>query len=308
MDRETRAVLEALSAAFPRVETMGASEARAAVATFGQPPREVIEVARVQDVDTPLPMRAYWPLPSEPATTTRPPVIVHFHGGGFVLGSIDASDASAREWCAGTGCVVVTIDYRLAPEHPFPAAVDDAYMAIEWVAANADALGVDPARMAVAGDSAGATLAAAACLAARDRGAPAPRCQVLAYPMLDPAAASASQHEFAQGYFLTHDAIAWYWRQYLGSDRSARSNPLASPLAAEYLGGLPSAIVVTAEYDPLRDEGEDFTRRLAAAGTPVTHRRARGLFHGFLAFAAPLPRARAERDSLFAATSAALEK
>ncbi|HEY6319219.1 MAG TPA: alpha/beta hydrolase, partial [Acidimicrobiia bacterium] len=188
-----------------------------------------------------------------------------------------------RHLANAVDAVVVSVDYRLAPEHRWPAAADDAFAATQWVAAHADALGIDPGRLAVAGDSAGGNLTAVVAQMARDRGGPALAFQLLVYPVIDLGATRsehASQTENARGYFLTVDQMEWYREQYLATDADGEE-PYASPIKAGSLVGLPPACVVTAEMDPLRDEGEAYGRALRAAGVPVEIHRAPGMFHGF---------------------------
>jgi acetyl esterase len=184
--------------------------------------------------------------------------------------------------CAGAACVVVSVDYRLAPEHKFPAGIDDCLIATRWAAAHAAELGADPARIAVAGDSAGGNMAAVTALRVRDEGGPALCGQLLLYPVTDyntPGTPSYEQN--AEGYGLTRDTMKWFWAHYL-ADPSEGMHPHASPLRAENLSGLPPALVVTAEYDPLRDEGEFYAERLRAAGVPTSLTRYAGVNHGFM--------------------------
>jgi acetyl esterase len=208
------------------------------------------------------------------------PAIVYFHGGGFVIGDLESHDGTCRRLCHNIGCTVVSVDYRLAPEHVFPAAVDDSYAATEWVAAHAGALKIDPKRIAVAGDSAGGNLAAVVAIIARDKGGPAICHQLLTYPVTDMAFRSQSYVSNGEGYFLTKDMMAWFGRQYVPAGHDVE-DPLLSPLYHKNLKGLPPATVITAEYDPLRDEGEDYARKLEAAGVPVKLVRYDGVFHGF---------------------------
>ncbi|HET6422459.1 MAG TPA: alpha/beta hydrolase [Planctomycetaceae bacterium] len=217
----------------------------------------------------------------------RPRIVVnrgaclYFHGGGWVLNSIDTHDDFVRRLTDTAGCVCVSVDYRLAPEHPFPAAAEDAYAALQWVAANAYAWDIDPTRLAVAGDSAGGNLAAVCCLMTRDRGGPPIRQQILAYPITDCDFTRPSYRENADGYFLTTAQMRWFWDQYC-PDEKQRRHPYASPLHAESLRGLPPAFVFTAEFDPLRDEGEAYAAALSAAGVPVTFQQFPGMIHAFL--------------------------
>ena len=242
---------------------------------------EEVALARVEDRKVPgaagdIPLRLYAAEAGGPL-----PVLVFYHGGGWVMGSLDTHDSACRHIARGSGCLVVAVDYRLAPEHKFPAPVDDCMAALNWVAAHAADLGGDPARLAVGGDSAGGTLAAAAALAARDAGGPPIALQLLIYPPTTMDFALPSMKEYAQGQLLTTQGMRWFWHHYLNDDSEA-DNPLVSPLKAASLAGLPAAHVVTCEYDPLRDEGEAYAEQLRAAGVAVTHQRYDGLMHGFL--------------------------
>lgn len=208
------------------------------------------------------------------------PLVVYYHGGGWVVGSLETHDPACRFLARAADVCVLAVDYRLAPEHPFPAAVDDAFAAFRWAVREADALGCDPGRVAVAGDSAGGNLAAVvAQLATRD-GGPRPALQILVYPVTDLSRKHASYRLFADGFFLTEHEMDWYRGHYLPDDAAAR-DPRASPLLATDLRGVAPAIVLTAGFDVLRDEGEAYARRLAEAGIPVRHRRHAGLIHGF---------------------------
>lgn len=237
------------------------------------------EMAAVEDRTIPgpggdLPVRVYRPTDDEELPTT-----VYFHGGGFVIGSPDTHESTCRHLADAAETVVVAVDYRLAPEHPFPAAVEDAIAATEWVADNPDAVGGD-GQVAVAGDSAGGTLAAVSALAARDRGGPDLTHQVLVYPATSPADDWDSIAENAEGYFLVAEDLEWFRDQYLDSPVHEH-NPYAFPMAACDLTGLPPATVVTAGFDPLRDQGVAYADRLDAAGMDVTHRNYEAMIHGF---------------------------
>jgi len=210
-----------------------------------------------------------------PTADANLPCLVFLHGGGWVWGSLETHDALCREWARRAGCAVLAVDYRLAPETPFPGPADDALAALQWVANAAPALGLDASRLALGGDSAGGALALSAALRARDVGLRL-RYLSLLYPVLDPACDSASQREFATGHILTRDVMRWFWRCYLGDAEAA-------PLDAD-LSGLPPTTVATAECDILRDEGEAFAERLAAAGVAVRPRRYAGMIHGFALF------------------------
>ena len=210
---------------------------------------------------------------------------------GWVIGDIESSDGLCRILTNAVGCIVVSVDYRLAPEHPFPAAADDAYHATLWAATNASSFGGDPSRIAVCGDSAGGNLAAVVAQIARDRGKPAICFQLLIYPVTDAACDTPSYSENAEGYFLTKDAMQWFWNHYVRNDAD-RNHPYASPLRARNLAGLPAALVITAEFDPLRDEGERYAEGLRAAGTPVQLTRYEGMIHGFFAMSAVIDQGR----------------
>jgi acetyl esterase len=207
--------------------------------------------------------------------------LVFFHGGGWVVGSIATHELLARSITNAAHLAVVSVEYRLAPEHPYPAAVEDAFAATAWVAANVASLGIDPARIGVAGDSAGGNLAAVVALMARDQGGPALALQLLIYPITNDDFDTTSYRDFSTGYMLTREAMQWYWAQYV-PDPGKRAEPYVSPLRANDLGGLPPALVVTAEYDVLRDEAEAYAVRLQQAGVAALLLRYEGLIHGFL--------------------------
>lgn len=210
------------------------------------------------------------------------PVIVYYHGGGFVLGSLDTYDNVCRNLCADTGAIVVSVDYRLAPEHRFPVASDDALMAVRFLEAEAGRLGIDPARMLVAGDSAGGNLAAVTALRLRDEGGPSLAGQLLVYPATDHFSAGRDSYRaYAEGFGLTADDMVWFWDHYAPAP-AQYLDPRASPLRAADLTRLPPALVASVEYDVLRDEGEVYADRLQAAGVPVERRRFAGLAHGCL--------------------------
>lgn len=223
-----------------------------------------------------LPVRIY-----TPDTDGILPLLLFFHGGGFVLCDLDSHDALARSLCNQAGAVVVSVDYRLAPEAKFPAAPEDCYAATCWAVENAAAIGADPARLAVAGDSAGGNLAAVVAQMAKQRGGPAIVHQFLIYPVTDHDFTTSSYAENAEGYFLSRDMMEWFWHHYL-EDQEHGADPMASPLRADDLAGLPPATVVTAEYDPLRDEGEAYGKRLEEAGVSTVCIRYDGVIHGFV--------------------------
>lgn len=287
IDPQARIFLDQLAAAgIPDAPGQTPGELRAQMEfgarMLGRPP----EVGRLEDMTIPGPggpLRVRLTAPEGRGGAV--PGLVFFHGGGWVAGSIATHDHLCRAIARDAGVAVVSVEYRLAPEDPFPAAVDDAEAATAWVAGNARTLGIDPARLAVGGDSAGGNLAAVVARRARDKGGPAPALalalQVLLYPITDADLNTPSYRENAEGFFLTRAAMAWYWDQYL-PDVSRRRDPDASPLRADDLAGLPPALVVTAGYDPLRDEAEAYARRLADAGVAVRLSPYPGMIHGFL--------------------------
>jgi acetyl esterase len=204
-----------------------------------------------------------------------------------VIGDLETHDELCRTLANESGCLVVSVDYRLAPEHKFPACTEDCYAATKWVAQNAAQFNGDPSRIAIGGDSAGGDLAAVVAHMARDRGGPPLVFQLLIYPATDLRMKTPSIEENAEGYFLTKQDMIWFTNHYLNSE-SEKENPLASPLLATYLSGLPAALIITAEYDPLRDEGEQYGQRLKEAGVPVTSSRYNGMIHGFVSLGAVL--------------------
>ena len=283
LDHDAETLLEMVRVANrPAFETVGAAEARLLyMAGRKVLAPEPIPVAEVRDLTTPgpagpIPLRLY-----RPSAGGVLPVLVFFHGGGWVVGDIATHDTVCRHLASRAECAVVSVDYRLAPEHKFPAAVEDCFAATKWVADNTAALGLDPARLAVGGDSAGGNLAAVVCLLARDAGAPRIAYQLLIYPAADAAMRHDSIARFAEGYVLTRSTMRWFYEQYLRMPGDA-ADWRVSPLAAPDLSGLPPAYVLTAGYDPLCDEGDEYAARLAAAGVMVEHRRFSGQIHGFV--------------------------
>ena len=284
LDPQAQAVMDQVaSLGFPPAHTVSPQQARAN--NLARPRAKGPDVARVDDRSIPgpqsqLPIRIYTPEGSGPF-----PALVWFHGGGWVIGDLDTADATARNLTVGSSCVVVSVDYRLAPETKFPGPAEDCYTATQWVAQNAASIEVDPGRIAVGGDSAGGNLAAAISLMARDRGGPSIEFQLLVYPVTDRDFATRSYTENAEGYQLTRDTMIWYWDHYLQNDTDA-SNPYAAPLQDRDLSGQPPALVITAEYDPLRDEGEAYAQKLTAAGVRTTATRYDGMIHGFFGMGA----------------------
>ena len=252
-------------------------------------------VAHVEDRSVPgphgpIPIRIYRPDGTGPF-----PVLVYFHGGGWVVGNLETADVFCRAMATSAGCVVVSVNYRHAPEHKFPIAADDAFAATQWVGTHAATFRGDAARLIVSGTSAGGNLAAVVGLMARDRGGPALMSQLLIVPVIDYNFETPSYRKNAEGYGLTAEAMRWYWKHYLRGDDDGR-HPYASPLRAQSLRGLPPALVVTAEFDPLHDEGEAYATRLRAEGVPTTLWRREGMIHGFLGPQANAEIARAVRE------------
>jgi acetyl esterase len=249
-------------------------------------PLEGQKIALAQERDTyvagaggQLRARLYCPTAEDGGTPA--PLVVYYHGGGWVAGDLDTHDQPCRLLAKSSGARVLSVDYRLAPEHRFPAPVEDALAAFRDAAARAGELGADPRRVAVAGDSAGGHLAAVTAQLCAADGGPAPAFQLLIYPVTDCERVSQSRRTFAEGFILTKDNMEWYEQQFLDSDTD-RSDPRVSPLLAQELGGMPPALVVTAGFDPLRDEGEAYARRLAEAGVHTLLRRHPGYVHGFI--------------------------
>ncbi|MFD1815308.1 alpha/beta hydrolase [Rhodococcus gannanensis] len=281
MDDEVAVLLEVLDAGFPRVETMTGAEARGAVRARYRAPENPEPVARIEERTVPgpagdVPVRIYHPAGEIESPC---PIVVFAHGGGFVFCDLDTHDGLCRAAANGIGAVVVSVDYRLAPESPWPAAAEDVYAVLCWASAQREALGGD--RLVVAGDSAGGNLAAVTALMARDRSGPAVAAQVLLYPVIGADFGTQSYTEFATGHYNTRAAMRWYWDQYVPNETD-RAHHYAGPLHAEDLSALPPAVVVTAGCDPLRSEGDDYANALAEQGVPVTHRRYDGAIHGFM--------------------------
>ncbi len=281
LNPQVKAILDQM-AGLPRFEDLPVEEARKQTierTAAGKLP--TLPVAAVADRTIPgpggeLPVRIYTPNGSGPF-----PLMVFFHGSGFVVCNLDTHDGACRNLCSAAGCVVVSVDYRLAPEHKFPAGPEDCYAATKWSAEHGRELNADPSRMVIAGDSAGGNLVAVTALMVRDRGGPSLRGQLMIYPVTDYyKPGHPSYVENAEGYGLTAAGMRWFWGHYLSNEAEA-DNPYVSPLRASDLRGLPSALVITAEYDVLRDEGEHYGKRLAEAGVPCKVTRYDGMHHGF---------------------------
>ena len=286
LDPQARAVIDlVISSGRPAYHQLSPKDARQLFretrpASTPTPP----QIGMVRDLTAdgplgPIPLRVYRPA-GVPASTPLA-VLVFFHGGGWVIGDLETHDVLCRQLTAGSGVSVVSVDYRLAPEHKFPAAVDDAWAATRWVVAHAGELAVDASRLAVGGDSAGGNLAAVVALLARGKGAPAIAVQVLIYPVTDLVGETRSYRDFAEGYLLTREGMRWFIAHYLTAEAEA-VDWRASPLRAQSLAGLPPALIVTAGFDPLRDEGEAYAERLRDAGVRVDSVCYGGMIHGFV--------------------------
>lgn len=298
LDSQAKQLMDWIAAQYPPVYATPVEEARRNFRertrlTDGAPE----PVARIGDraIRAPqgdIPIRVYTPEGNETF-----PALIYFHGGGWVIGGLDTHQNLCCELARQGRLVVVAVDYSLAPEHKFPRAVEDCYAATQWVAAHANELRIDPLRIAVGGDSAGGNLAAAVCLMARDRGGPRLDFQLLVYPVMDHNFDTASYHEYASGCSLTREAMMYYWDQYLSAKEDGQ-NPYASPLRAGDLRGTPPALIVTAEYDPLRDEGRAYAQKLQEVGVPVTLRHCETMIHGFLTMTGKIDEARRIRQEI----------
>jgi len=295
---------EAAAAGDPPVEALSIADARLSGLGFLDLQGEPEEVARVVHRFIPgptadLPVRIYYPDGEGPF-----PAVVWFHGSGWVICNLDVNDVPARALTNRSGCVVIAVNYQKAPEHPFPVPFDDCWATLQWVRANAVALGVDPARIAVGGDSSGGNLAAAVALRSADEGDPV-SFQALIYPVTNFDLDTPSYLENAEGYLLNRESMRWFWDKYLAAP-SDGENPYASPLRADSLAGSAPAFIATAEFDPLRDDGERYAHRLRDAGVEVTLTRYDGMVHGFFLMDGVLDRARGLFDETGAALRSAL--
>ena len=272
-ERSTRPPLESLDPSAARIQY---AEMVAAVA--GDPPTGVeVQNGTIPGPGGEMPMRLYRPQDIEGPL----PILVYFHGGGYVIGDLDTHDIPCRRLCLSAGCLVVSVDYRLAPEHPFPASADDAWAATRWVVDHATDLGGDPSRVAVGGDSAGGNLAAVVCHLAKREGAPALVYQLLIYPAMDATSSMPSHETLGHGYRLTKELMGWFMRHYF-KEGGDRRQLVASPLFADDFAELAPALVLTAGYDPLRDEGRAYADKLRAAGVSTEFIEYEGMIHGFI--------------------------
>jgi acetyl esterase len=307
LDPQARFVLDQLAAqGGMELHELTPEAARRAFASLRLPiPAEAVahvENRSIPGPDGAVPVRVYR---SAGAATPAAPGLVYFHGGGWVIGDLESHDNFCRALANRTHAVVVSVDYRLAPEHRCPAAAEDCYAAARWVAEHGAAIGVDGTRLAVAGDSAGGNLAAVVALLARDRGGPSLRHQVLIYPVADHDFETPSYRDNASGYLLTRASMQWFWSHYVPDEAQRRASH-ASPLRAEKLVGLPPATVITAEYDPLRDEGEAYGARLREAGVPTVTTRYDGQVHGFVSLFEVFDQGKVATEQIAAALRAAL--
>ena len=297
VDSATGAFLDAMRAAGGKpLYEQSLNEVRAAIRMNSQQLAAPSAAVRtVEDRRIPVPggtigIRIYTPLAAE--TNQALPIVLNFHGGGFVAGDLDTHDSIGRYYAAHADALVVAVDYRLAPEHKFPTAVDDAYAAVEWAAAHAGELRADSGRIAVAGDSAGGNLATVVCQLAKQRGGPHIRYQALIYPVVDFDLTKTSESRAAFGggdYFLSVKDMEWFTSLYLTDVSREVRDPRVSPLLAADLSGLPPALIITAGCDLLKDEGKAYADRLAAAGVPVEYRCLEGTIHACLSFAGAIP-------------------
>ena len=307
-DAETRALLEWVADANPDpLHGMSATEARA---TFNErrlrTDLDPIDIARVEDrtIDGPagpLPVRLYAPRSADHGAL---PLFIYYHGGGFVIGDLDSHDAVCRRFALGGDCLVMAVDYRLAPEHPYPAAAEDAVTALDWAVANTHDIGADPTRIAIGGDSAGGNLAAVAAQHAREKSYDQLRLQALIYPLVDPVNQTASRERFADVFPIDRDTVDWFNRCYFPNPVRI-GEPYAAPGLVDDLSNLAPALIITAGLDPLVDEGAQYAERLSAAGVPVTYHCYEGTVHGFMGMGKVLPHAEQTIDRVTNALGAA---
>lgn len=290
LDSYARTVLDQFAAAnIPAFDQLTPDEARAAAGVLARLSPPGPQVGATEGISIPgraatIPARVYAPLEAAKG------LVVYYHGGGWVMGDLDSADAFVRTFVKLTGCAAVSIDYRLAPEHRFPAAVEDAYDALCWCFDNQSQLAGRDVPLIVAGDSAGGNLATVTTILDRDAGRKRVAMQLLLYPVTDCAMDTLSYSENASGLLLTRDLMDWFWGHYV-ANAPTRQDFRCSPLRAADLSGLPPAFIQTAEFDPLRDEGEAYARRLAEAGGQVCLQRQLGLIHGYAGMTALIPAA-----------------
>ena len=303
LDPQAQAVIEQVNAlGLPLVWEVSPAQARLNAASRPRPAGPAVGAVIDRGIPGPdgeVAVRIYAPAGAGPF-----PILVWFHGGGWVVGDLESADPTARHLCQGAGCVVVSVDYRLAPETKFPGPAEDCYAATVWAAENAASINGDASRIAVGGDSAGGNLAAAVSLMAADRRGPAIAHQLLVYPVTERNYQTASYIDNAEGYMLAREAMRWYWDAYLADEADA-ANPYAAPMRAQSLAGQPPALVITAEFDPLRDEGEAYGRRLREAGVAAAITRYDGMIHGFFGMVGVMDQSRQAVDQASDALRAA---
>lgn len=292
LDPQVRALLDRIEqSGAPPYHTLPAVEARqmydeASLQLRGSPPQPY----RVDPLAIPGPASTLNSLLYRPSAELGLPALIYFHGGGYTIGSLQSHDCVCRALCVETGCIVISVDYRLAPEHKYPAALEDAWGATNWLVENAEELGVDPNRIAIGGDSAGGNLATVVCLMAKQAGAPRLVYQLLIYPGTDMSCSLPSHQAFAQGYRLTSELIDWFYDHYF-SPGDDLNHWRASPLNAESFADLPPAFILSAGYDPLQDENRLYGERMSAAKVPVKHSHYEGMMHGFITMPGVLDKA-----------------
>ena len=283
-------IAQMAEAGAPELHQMSTADGRAMyLAMNAENTREAVAEVRDTIADS-VPVRIYNPNPAEIL-----PCLVYFHGGGWVIGDLETHDSICRKLANSASCVVVAVDYRLAPEHIYPAPMNDCYTALNWVVKQAAELGVNANKIAVGGDSVGGNLSAVMALRARDENGPHICHQLLVYPVTDATFDTPSYRENGEGYMLSKATMEWFWQHYIGNDNDPLS-PYISPIRAENLTNLPSATVITAEFDPLRDEGEAYAAKLLAAGNTVTVKRFDGVVHGFFSMSDLLEEAQGAID------------
>mgnify|MGYP001819476985 CR=1 FL=1 len=298
LDPQIKAIIEADSKlGLPSYNMLSPAEARKQMLDLSPPVDPALTARQTKNLKIPgpkseIPVKFYYPDGDSPY-----PVVVYFHGGGWVIGDLKTHNAICHALTKTSGCLVMAVDYRLAPENKYPAASEDAYAALCWVADNADSIQADANRIAVVGESAGGTLAAVVSMMIRDRGGPQIGLQVLVYPVTNHGFNTPSYLEYAEGYILTREIMKWFWNHHLKNENES-DLPYVSPLRAENFGKLPPAFVVTAEYDPLRDEGEAYAHRLQEAGVKVKLSRYDGMIHGFFRMTSRVDRAREALDEV----------
>ena len=292
-----RILEETASLGLPDYQDLSPAAARKQMLDLTPPVNPLLTVKRVENLMIPgpkgeIPIRLYYPSGDPPFA-----VLVYFHGGGWVMGDLDTHHGVCHALAKQSSCLVVSVDYRLAPEHRYPAAVEDAYAATSWVAQHTDAIQANPDRLAVGGDSAGGHLAAVVALMARDRNGPRIDLQALIYPITDFNFSTPSYIENKEGYMLTSDLMKWFWNHFI-EDEGQANDPYVSPLRAKNFSDLPQALIITAEYDPLRDEGQAYGKKLQEAGVNVTLSRYPGMIHGFIRMTARLDKAKEALDEI----------